>query len=87
MLSEWLTGGVAVQVVVDPQSNRLELLAPFSKWNGSDIEGAQVRPTVLASSETYCTACGSLGISSCYNCLEVSVNASAKAAGHGQQLS
>ena len=38
-----LTAMVAVQVVVDPASNRLQLLAPFSKWNGGDIEGAQVR--------------------------------------------
>ncbi|CAG8741142.1 20952_t:CDS:2 [Dentiscutata erythropus] len=29
---------VSVQVKVDPKSNRLQLLHPFSKWNGKDIE-------------------------------------------------
>lgn len=29
---------VTVQVAVDPKSNRLQLLQPFSKWNGKDIE-------------------------------------------------
>jgi aconitate hydratase len=32
----------AVQVSVDPASNRLQLLEPFTKWRGSDISGAQV---------------------------------------------
>jgi aconitate hydratase len=31
-----------LQVHVDPKSNRLQLLAPFHKWNGADIQGAQV---------------------------------------------
>jgi hypothetical protein len=31
-----------VQVSVDPKSNRLQLLDPFTNWNGSDITGAQV---------------------------------------------
>ena len=31
-----------VQVVVDPKSNRLQLLAPFSQWDGGDIVDAQV---------------------------------------------
>jgi hypothetical protein len=33
---------VALQVVVDPASNRLQLLEPFSTWDGGDIIGAQV---------------------------------------------
>ena len=32
-----------MQVSVDPKSNRLQLLEPFSNWSGSDITGAQVR--------------------------------------------
>jgi aconitate hydratase len=31
-----------VQVNVDPKSNRLQLLEPFSSWSGSDIKGTQV---------------------------------------------
>lgn len=34
--------GSGVSVVVDPTSNRLQLLEPFTKWDGRDIEGAQV---------------------------------------------
>jgi len=34
--------GAHVNVVVDPASQRLQLLAPFSRWNGRDIEGAAV---------------------------------------------
>ncbi|KAI9260164.1 aconitate hydratase [Sporodiniella umbellata] len=30
--------GSGVQVIVDPKSNRLQLLEPFEKWNGKDIE-------------------------------------------------
>jgi len=29
--------GAGVSIVVDPKSKRLELLAPFAKWNGKDI--------------------------------------------------
>lgn len=34
--------GSDVSVVVDPKSNRLQLLEPFSKWDGGDITDAQV---------------------------------------------
>lgn len=29
---------------MDPKSNRLQLLEPFSKWDGGDISDAQVWP-------------------------------------------
>jgi hypothetical protein len=35
-------------VVVDPASNRLQLLDPFAKWTGGDIIGAQVLPSSCA---------------------------------------
>lgn len=31
--------GSKVQVVVDPKSDRLQLLKPFAPWNGKDIKG------------------------------------------------
>lgn len=31
--------GSGVQVVVNPTSNRLQLLAPFAKWEGTDLKG------------------------------------------------
>jgi aconitate hydratase len=31
-----------LQVVVDPKSNRLQLLEPFKAWDMQDIKGAQV---------------------------------------------
>lgn len=34
--------GSAVRVVVDPASTRLQLLAPFARWDGGDIDGAAV---------------------------------------------
>ncbi|KAJ3607936.1 hypothetical protein NHX12_024987 [Muraenolepis orangiensis] len=34
--------GSAVRVDVSPQSNRLQLLEPFNKWQGGDLEGLQV---------------------------------------------
>jgi aconitate hydratase len=34
--------GRGVNVVVDPASQRLQLLAPFARWDGRDIEGAVV---------------------------------------------
>merc|ERR1712129_460808 len=34
--------GSDLKVVVDPNSDRLELLAPFEKWDGKDIEDAVV---------------------------------------------
>lgn len=37
-----------MQVVVNPTSSRLQLLEPFNKWNGSDIIGAQVRPSPMS---------------------------------------
>lgn len=33
------TDGTGVQVVVDPTSQRLQLLEPFSAWEGTDIKG------------------------------------------------
>ena len=32
----------AIEVKVDPKSNRLELLTPFSKWNGKDYENIPI---------------------------------------------
>ena len=40
-----------MQVDVDPKSNRLQLLDPFSKWGGSDVSDAQV----LIKAEGKCT--------------------------------
>ena len=34
--------GSAMDVHVDPSSQRLQLLQPFNKWNGKDIEDALV---------------------------------------------
>ncbi|CEO99132.1 unnamed protein product (mitochondrion) [Plasmodiophora brassicae] len=34
--------GSKVQVVVDPKSDRLQLLKPFAPWNGKDIKDARV---------------------------------------------
>ncbi|EPG72605.1 aconitate hydratase [Leptospira fainei serovar Hurstbridge str. BUT 6] len=34
--------GSKIQVVVDPKSNRLQLLAPFSKWEGTDLKGLRL---------------------------------------------
>lgn len=34
--------GGAVEVDVNPQSTRLQLLEPFDKWNGKDLEDLQV---------------------------------------------
>ncbi|KAL6784821.1 ACH1 [Auxenochlorella protothecoides x Auxenochlorella symbiontica] len=34
--------GSNVEVVVDPQSSRLQLLEPFKAWDGEDVEGALV---------------------------------------------
>ncbi len=34
--------GSAVQVVVDPKSDRLQLLTPFAPWNGENINGAKL---------------------------------------------
>ena len=34
--------GSSVQVVVDPKSDRLQLLKPFSKWDGKNILGAKL---------------------------------------------
>ena len=34
--------GSAIEIKVDPQSNRLQLLAPFPQWDGKDIQGAPV---------------------------------------------
>merc|ERR1712130_793972 len=34
--------GTNLKVVVDPNSDRLELLQPFTKWDGNDIEDAVV---------------------------------------------
>ena len=34
--------GSSVQIVVNPESNRLQLLESFSEWNGSDIKGLKL---------------------------------------------
>lgn len=34
--------GSALRVDVSPQSNRLQLLEPFDKWSGGDLEDMQV---------------------------------------------
>jgi aconitate hydratase len=34
--------GSGVQVVVDPQSDRLQLLAPFQAWEGTDLTGLKL---------------------------------------------
>src|SRR5690606_33042376 len=34
--------GSKVEVIVNPESPRLQLLAPFAKWDGQDITGARV---------------------------------------------
>lgn len=34
--------GTSLTVDVSPQSNRLQLLEPFDKWSGSDLEDMQV---------------------------------------------
>ncbi len=34
--------GSAVQVAVDPDSNRLQLLEPFKEWEGSDLNGLRL---------------------------------------------
>ncbi len=34
--------GSGVQVIVDPQSSRLQLLAPFSAWEGTDLHGLRL---------------------------------------------
>ncbi|HYG77592.1 MAG TPA: aconitate hydratase [Planctomycetota bacterium] len=41
-----------VQVVVAPNSERLQLLAPFDKWNGQDISGARVLVKALGKCTT-----------------------------------
>jgi aconitate hydratase len=43
--------GAAAQVAVDPKSERLQLLAPFTKWNGQDF----VEHLVLAKAKGKCT--------------------------------
>jgi aconitate hydratase len=34
--------GSQVSVIVDPQSNRLQLLEPFAAWNGQDLKGLKL---------------------------------------------
>ncbi|EQA35858.1 aconitate hydratase [Leptospira inadai serovar Lyme str. 10] len=34
--------GSKIQVAVDPKSNRLQLLAPFLKWEGTDLKGLRL---------------------------------------------
>jgi aconitate hydratase len=43
--------GAAAQVAVDPKSERLQLLSPFTKWNGQDF----VEHVVLAKAKGKCT--------------------------------
>eukprot|EP00735_Rhodelphis_limneticus_P008875 TRINITY_DN2347_c0_g1::TRINITY_DN2347_c0_g1_i1::g.20674::m.20674 TRINITY_DN2347_c0_g1::TRINITY_DN2347_c0_g1_i1::g.20674 ORF type:complete len:784 (-),score=292.49,sp/Q54XS2/ACON_DICDI/68.95/0.0,Aconitase/PF00330.15/5e-176,Aconitase_C/PF00694.14/8.8e+03,Aconitase_C/PF00694.14/5.3e-46 TRINITY_DN2347_c0_g1_i1:80-2332(-) len=44
--------GSKVEVKVDPNSNRLQLLKPFSGWNGKDIEDAYILIKVLGKCTT-----------------------------------
>ena len=37
--------GEKISVAVDPESKRLQILEPFAKWNGKDLE---VSPTASA---------------------------------------
>lgn len=41
------TGGASVKVDVDPKSNRLQLLEPFDKWDGKDLEDLTILIKVL----------------------------------------
>lgn len=34
--------GGSIQVKVDPESNRLQLLEPFKPWDGNDIKDAAI---------------------------------------------
>lgn len=34
--------GSSLSVVVDPKSNRLQLLEPFKVWDGKDLEGLTI---------------------------------------------
>jgi aconitate hydratase len=34
--------GSGIQVIVDPKSTRLQLLAPFQKWEGTDLKGLKL---------------------------------------------
>jgi len=34
--------GSCVSVIVDPKSNRLQLLEPFNVWDGKDLEGLTI---------------------------------------------
>ena len=43
--------GSKVQVIVDPNSNRLQLLSPFEPWNGKDYKGMRL----LIKAEGKCT--------------------------------
>ena len=43
--------GSGIEVVVNPESNRLQLLTPFSPWNGENITGAKL----LIKAEGKCT--------------------------------
>ncbi len=40
--------GAAANVVVDPNSKRLQLLTPFDKWNGKDLEVIHMRREAAA---------------------------------------
>lgn len=49
--------GSSVQVQVDPKSNRLQLLSPFDKWDGKDLENMVVLIKVghvLSSFQLHC---------------------------------
>lgn len=41
--------GSSLRVDVNPQSNRLQLLEPFDKWSGGDLEDLQVLIKVIRS--------------------------------------
>jgi aconitate hydratase len=39
---EPMTDGSAIQVIIDPKSDRLQALAPFAPWEGRDLEGLKI---------------------------------------------
>lgn len=44
--------GTNVRVTVDPKSNRLQILEPFDKWNGKDLDDLLVLIKVVGKCTT-----------------------------------
>lgn len=53
--------GSNVKVNVDPKSNRLQLLEPFDKWDGKDLEDLQVLIKIKGKCTTDHISMGKLG--------------------------